>query len=129
MRRETVTLTTKSGTRTINAEIAISGPEQEQGLMFRRRMGDDEGMLFIYKKPQGITMWMRNTYISLDMIFIGDDGHIAHIVENAEPLSERIISSDGVAQFVLELKAGAVRRLGFARGDKVTAQSLPVGSN
>ena len=124
MRRETITLTTSAGAKMIAAEIALSGPEQEQGLMFRKQLGDDEGMLFIYKRPQDITMWMRNTYIPLDMVFIGANGRIAHIVEGAEPLSERIISSGGKAQSVLELKAGTVRRLGLATGDRVAAASL-----
>ena len=128
MRRETITLTTSAGRKTISAEIALSQPEQEQGLMFRKRMGDDEGMLFVYRRPQDITMWMRNTYLSLDMLFIGADGRIAHIVEGAEPLSERIISSGGRAQSVLELKAGTVRRLGLAAGDRVSAPSMNVSA-
>ena len=124
MRRETITLTTSAGPKAISAEIALSGPEQEQGLMFRKQLGDDEGMLFVYQRPQDITMWMRNTYIPLDMVFISSDSRIAHIVEGAEPLSERIISSGGKAQSVLELKAGTVRRLGLATGDRVAASSL-----
>ena len=124
MRRETITLTTQSGPQAISAEIAVTGPEQEQGLMFRSRMGDDQGMLFVYPKPQLITMWMRNTYISLDMVFIGADGRIGRVEENTEPLSERVIASGELAQSVLELKAGTARRLGLMRGDKVTAPSL-----
>jgi uncharacterized protein len=124
MRRETVTLTMASGSKAILAEIAISGPEQEQGLMFRTRMGDDEGMLFTYPKPQSITMWMRNTYLALDMVFIGGDGRVVRIEENAEPLSQRVIASGELAQSVLELKAGAAERLGLKRGDKVSAPSL-----
>jgi uncharacterized protein len=124
MRRETVTLTTATGKATISAEVAMTGPEQEQGMMFRTRMGDDEGMLFVYDKPHDIGMWMRNTYLSLDMLFIGADLRIAGIVENAEPLSELVISSRGQVQYVLELKAGTVRRLGLKRGDQVAAPSF-----
>ncbi len=126
MRRETVTLMTAAGTKSISAEIAASGPEQEQGLMFRTRMGDDEGMLFTYAKPHAISMWMRNTYLSLDMVFIGGDGRVVRVEENTEPLSERIIASGESAQSVLELKAGTARRLGLKRGDKVSAPSLKV---
>jgi uncharacterized protein len=124
MRRETVTLTTASGKAAISAEVAITAPEQEQGLMFRTRMGDNEGMLFIYDKPHDVSMWMRNTYLQLDMLFIGADMRIAAIEENAEPLSERVISSRGQVQYVLELKAGTVQRLGLKRGDAVAAPSF-----
>jgi uncharacterized protein len=125
MRRETVTLSTRTGSASISAEIAASGPEQEQGLMFRTRLGDNEGMLFVYPKPHILSMWMRNTYVSLDMVFIGANGSIAHILEGAEPLSERVISSREAVVSVLELKAGTVRRLGLQRGDTVAAPSLP----
>jgi uncharacterized protein len=124
MRREMVTLTTTDGEKKISAEIAASGPEQEQGLMFRTRIGDDEGMLFTYPKPHSITMWMRNTYISLDMIFIGGDGRVIRVEEGTEPLSERVIASGELAQAVLELKAGTAGRLGLKRGDRVAAPSL-----
>ncbi len=125
MRRESITLTTQAGPKTISAEIAKSAPEQEQGLMFRTHIGDDDGMLFVYGKPQEINMWMRNTYIALDMVFIGADGRVARIEEHAEPLSDRVISSGAMVLSVLELKAGTARRLGLQRGDSIAAPSLP----
>jgi uncharacterized membrane protein (UPF0127 family) len=93
--------------------------EREKGLMFRRFMPADRGMLFDFKSEQSVMMWMKNTYIPLDMVFIRRDGTVSHVAENAEPLSERIIPSDGPAYAVLEINAGLARQLGIAPGDKV----------
>ena len=92
--------------------------------MFRTSIGDNEGMLFVYPKPQVIQMWMRNTYIPLDMVFVQADGTVSRIESTAEPLSERIIPSGPPALAVLELKAGTSRRIGLKLGDHVESRAL-----
>ena len=119
-------VSTGAGKSEIATEIAATPTEQEQGLMFRTSIGDNEGMLFVYPKPQTIQMWMRNTYVPLDMVFVAADGTVSRIETNAEPLSDRVISSGGAALAVLELKAGTARRLSLKPGDRITAPSLPV---
>ena len=114
----------RAGVHRFTVELALTGPQQSQGLMFRRRMAADAGMLFVHRAPQMISMWMRNTYIPLDMIFIAADGTIAHIVERTVPLSSARISSGREAIAVLELNAGTVARLGLSRGDRVETAVL-----
>lgn len=119
MRRDTLILHTASGDHRIDIEVAESDREQQRGLMFRQSLGDNEGMLFPYPTPREITMWMRNTFIPLDMIFIRGDGIIHRIATDTEPFSETIIPSQGEATAVLEMKAGSARRLGLKAGDRV----------
>jgi uncharacterized membrane protein (UPF0127 family) len=124
MRRETLVIVTAGGRSEISTEIALTPAEQELGLMFRTSMGENDGMLFIYPKPQTIQMWMHNTYVPLDMVFVRADGSVAHIEANAEPLSDRVISSDGAASAVLELKAGTAQRIGLRPGDHIETPSF-----
>ena len=119
MRRDTLTLHTAGGDHRIDIEVAESDREQQRGLMFRQSLGDSEGMLFPYPNAREITMWMRNTFISLDMIFIRGDGIVHRIAADAEPHSETIIASQGDVTAVLEMKAGSARRLGIKPGDRV----------
>ena len=119
MRRETLTLHTASGAHRIDIEVAESDSEKARGLMFRRSLGDSEGMLFPYPSAHEITMWMRNTFISLDMIFIRSDGIVHRVATDTEPHSERIIASQGDVTAVLEMKAGSARRLQVQPGDRV----------
>ena len=119
MRRETITLVTSTGERIIKIEVASTSEEKSLGLMFRTSLADDAGMLFPYAPPQEITMWMRNTYIPLDMVFIRADGTIHRIEARTEPLSERIIPSGGDVAGVLELAGGNAERLGLKPGDRV----------
>jgi hypothetical protein len=119
MRRETLTLVTSKGERIIQIEVASTTEEKSLGLMFRTSLADDAGMLFPYAPPQELTMWMRNTYIPLDMVFIRADGTIHRIEARTEPLSERIISSRGDVAGVLELAGGNAERLGLKPGDRV----------
>lgn len=105
-------------------ELALSGRQHSQGLMFRRHMARAAGMLFVYQPPRQVMMWMKNTYISLDMLFIGADGRIAHIVERTVPLSTETISSGVEVVGTLELNAGVASRLGLKRGDKLTVEAL-----
>lgn len=119
LRREPVILETASGRHTITAEIADTRASQERGLMFRRTMAADAGMLFLHERSDEVQMWMRNTFMSLDMVFIRADGVVHRIEHGTEPLSERIISSHGEVRAVLELKAGTARALQLAPGDRI----------
>ena len=87
--------------------------------MFRKHLDSDKGMLFDYGSPREISMWMKNTYIPLDMVFIDGKGRISHIVERTMPMSEEYIGSNGFVRAVLELNGGTVSRLGIKLGDQV----------
>ena len=117
---EPLDIATKDGVRHFSVEVMRTDADREKGLMFRRFLPEDRGMLFDFKTEQAVLMWMKNTYLPLDMIFMRRDGTISHIAENAEPLSERIIPSNGPAFAVLEVNAGTAKRLGLAVGDKVS---------
>ena len=116
---ETLKLVTASGEHVIRAEVARTNEQKALGLMFRKSVPEGTGMLFPYGAPQEITMWMRNTYVPLDMVFIAADGRVHRIEERTEPLSERIISSKGPVLAVLELAGGSAQRLGLRPGDRV----------
>jgi hypothetical protein len=119
MQKDTLEIATKSGVRVFNIEVANTEEEHEKGLMFRTEVPDGYGMLFDFKEPQMVTMWMKNTLVSLDMIFIRKDGTIARIAENTEVKSERIIPSGEPVLAVLEVAAGTAKKYGIAPGDKV----------
>lgn len=108
----------------ITVEVADDDEKRATGLMFRRSIGDDEGMIFIYPQEEQIAMWMKNTYISLDMFFLRADGTIIRIERNTEPFSERTITSGGLALGVIEMKAGSAERLGIKVGDIVDFPSF-----
>ena len=112
-------IVTKSGVQVFSVEMATTDKEKETGLMYRKELPDGKGMLFDFSPEQQISMWMKNTYISLDMIFIRADGQILRIAENTEPESTKIISSGGLAKGVLEVIAGTARKYGIAPGDRV----------
>lgn len=116
---EPLTFETASGPKTFQIEVADTPKQREVGLMYRRSMPEDHGMLFDFGRPQDISMWMQNTYVSLDMVFVGEDGRVTRVAENTEPLSTRIISSEGPARYVVELLAGSAKRIGLKSGDKV----------
>ncbi len=117
-------IVTKSGVQVFSVELATTEQEKETGLMYRKELADGKGMLFDFSPEQEVSMWMKNTYISLDMIFIRGDGRILRIAENTEPLSERNIPSGGPVRAVLEVIAGTVRKLGIAPGDLVASPVL-----
>jgi uncharacterized membrane protein (UPF0127 family) len=100
--------------------VADTPARAEQGLMFVSDLPDTMGMVFPLTTPRVETMWMRNTYIELDMLFIRADGHVAKIIERAHPLSEVLLSSDTPVSAVLELKGGEAAKLGLRAGDTVT---------
>lgn len=90
-----------------------------RGLMHRRELAADRGMLFLFPRPERQAMWMKNTYVALDMLFIDSAGRVVDIAADAVPLSERTIMSSGKARAVLELPAGTAARLGLGVGDRV----------
>src|ERR1700712_3419305 len=112
-------IVTKSGVQVFSVEMATTEQEKETGLMYRKEMADGKGMLFDFSPEQQVSMWMKNTYIPLDMIFIRADGRILRIAENTEPLSTKIIPSGGLAKGVLEAIAGTAKKYGIAPGDLV----------
>lgn len=127
MRRETLMLQTGGANQAIEIEIAETLEEKSRGLMFRPKIPDGTGMLFPYGTPQEITMWMKNTYASLDMVFIRADGTVHRIETSTEPMSERVIASEGPVVAVLELAAGASAKYGLKAGDKVLHKSFGTG--
>lgn len=115
------TLQIKSGTRqhTFDIWLAQTPEEQEQGLMFVRDLPENRGMLFVAEQPRVFNMWMKNTYIPLDMVFIGKDGRIAKIAEHTVPHSLATISSGGPVAAILEIKGGEAARRALQPGDAV----------
>lgn len=120
--REPLVLITATGAHAFSVEIADTDETRARGLMFRRSIGDREGMLFLYDRPLNVTMWMRNTYISLDMIFMTRDGIVQRVVRNTEPFSERVIAAGMPVSAVLEVKAGTADRIGLKPGDRVESR-------
>jgi hypothetical protein len=100
-------------------ELADTSQAQAQGLMFRTELGDFEGMLFPSRVPSQRSFWMRNTPLSLDIIFVGVDGRISNIESNTVPYSLDPVLSVGLASAVLELRAGRAEALGISPGDRV----------
>ena len=116
---------TATGSHPFTVEVMRTDPEREKGLMYRRFMPADRGMLFDFKKVEPVMMWMKNTYIPLDMVFIGPDGRVVSTAENAEPLSERIIPSGGAVLGVLEVNAGTLAKIAVKPGDRVENAMFP----
>ncbi len=116
---ETLEIVTASGSHEFSVEVMRSGPQRERGLMFRRYLPQDRGMLFDFGVERPIMMWMKNTYLPLDMIFIGRTGKVVGVAKDAEPLSEKIIPSGAPAYGVLEVNAGTAAQIGLKIGDSV----------
>ncbi len=114
-----VEVVSASGTHHFTVEIADNDDERRRGLMFRRELAPSAGMLFLFEEEQPLSFWMRNTYISLDIIYIGVGGRIVSIARETTPLSERSLPSLGPGIAVLEVNAGTASRLGFGAGDLV----------
>jgi uncharacterized protein len=112
-------IVTKSGVQVFSVEMAKTEEEKTTGLMYRKELADGKGMLFDFSPEQQVSMWMKNTYIPLDMIFIRADGRILRIAENTEPMSTKIIPSGGLAKGVLEVIAGTAKKYGIQPGDRV----------
>ena len=118
-RLEPITIATDAASTLLTAEIADTPELRERGLMFRHIMPPDQAMLFDFGDPRPVAMWMKNTYMSLDMLFVREDGTIAAVAENTIPKSLDTISVQEPVKGVIELAAGTVKRLGIRRDDKV----------
>jgi uncharacterized membrane protein (UPF0127 family) len=116
---ERLAIVTASGIHEFSVEVMRSGPQRERGLMFRRFLPQERGMLFDFATERPVMMWMKNTYLPLDMVFIGRTGKVVGLAENTEPLSEKIIPSGAPAYAVLEVNAGTAARIGLRIGDSV----------
>lgn len=119
--QQTIEIATKSGVHVFTVEIVDNDADRAKGLMYRKELPEGQGMLFDFHRDQEVSFWMQNTYIPLDMIFIRGDGRISHIAENTEPLSTRLIPSNGPVRAVLEVIGGTSRKLGIAAGDRVVS--------
>lgn len=96
--------------------VADDDQRRARGLMFVTKMPEQQGMLFIYPQPQPVAMWMKNTHIALDMLFVRADGRIERVVENTEPMSTKTIESGGPVLAVIELNAGTAKRKNIRAG-------------
>lgn len=121
LRVKTLSLTTADGkTYSYRVELAETQAQQAIGMMFRKQMPRDTGMLFPMRPARPASFYMRNTYLPLDLIFIGPDRRVLNIGANAVPLSESLVSSAGPVSAVLELRGGEAARIGLKPGDKVS---------
>ncbi|MCP1336028.1 DUF192 domain-containing protein [Futiania mangrovi] len=118
-----VTVETATGAHVFAVEIADTPEARATGLMHREHLADDAGMIFFYDRPQVVTMWMKNTLIPLDMLFIRADGTVARIARNARPLSLETISAGEPVTAVLEIAGGRAREIGAEPGDRVILPS------
>jgi uncharacterized protein len=116
---DSLEIVTSTGRHAFQVEIADSEATREHGLMDRRYMARDHGMLFEFDREEPVSFWMKNTYVPLDMIFLAPSGVVTHIATNAEPLSERVVPSGGPCIAVLELNGGMAASIGLKVGDKV----------
>jgi len=119
-----LTVQTAGGPQKFTIELALSPAQMEQGLMFRRSMAPNAGMLFDFKAPTNVTMWMKNTVIPLDMLFLDPKGRIIDIHERAVPYSTDMIAAKAPSRYVIELNGGTAARLGIKPGDQVTSPYL-----
>lgn len=102
----------------VKVELAQTPEQRQRGLMFRKHLAPDAGMLFIFERPQHNVFWMRNTYLPLDMIFITEDWSVLGVVENATPQTDSPREVPGISAYVLEVNAGFSRQYGIAAGTK-----------
>ena len=123
-----VSIATAGGTQTWSVELASDSASRSKGLMYRKEMAPKTGMLFRFDHSRVVSMWMKNTFIPLDMIFADQAGVVTHIHRGAVPHSEAIISSRVPARFVLEVNAGEADRYGVAVGNRLAHPwILPAG--
>ena len=127
--RDVLAIETADGKRhRIEVELALTGAQHAQGLMYRRSLAADAGMLFLYNGSGMLSMWMKNTPVPLDMLFIAPDGRIVDVAERTVPYSLETISSRFPASAVLEVNGGTVARLGVQPGDLVRHRAFGSGS-
>jgi len=123
-----ISISTSTGPKDFLVEVASDSESQRRGLMFRRELAPNAGMLFDFHKATSLSFWMKNTILPLDMLFIRPDGTIATIAPNTIPLSTTPISSPEPVRAVLEINAGRVRELGIHTGDRVRATIFDNGN-
>ncbi len=126
--RSELQIVTDSGTHSFQVWIAADDQSRMQGLMNVRSLPAEHGMLFLFEQPQFAAFWMKDTYLSLDLVFIGLDGIVVNVARKAEPLSLQPIRSAAPVIGVLELVAGTAARIGLSAGDRVLNSALS-GSN
>ena len=114
-----LTIVSAGARHDFSVELAETPAQQEQGLMFRQSLAPDAGMLFDFKEPIVATMWMRNTLIPLDMLFVDQHGRIVNIAQRAVPESDATIAAAAPVRAVIELNGGTAERLGIKPGDRV----------
>ncbi len=122
--KSTLTIDSAGVPHKFTVEVATTEKQKEFGLMFRRQMDADHGMIFLWAKPLVLTMWMKNTILPLDMLFLDGSGKITHVVANAKPESTDIISSIYPVNAVIELNGGTAQKLGITMGDSVESADL-----
>ncbi len=127
-RDELIIETARGARHRFVVELALSAEQHAQGLMYRRSLAADAGMLFVYGKEWPVSMWMKNTFIPLDMLFIAADGRIVDIVERTVPHSLEAISPGRPVAAVLEVNGGTAARLGIRAGDRVRHPAFGGGS-
>jgi uncharacterized membrane protein (UPF0127 family) len=124
---DTVEILTGRGRVKFTVELAVTKAEQERGLMFRKALAPDRGMLFPYNPPQRAAFWMKNTLIPLDILYIAPDGRVLSIARNAVPHDETPLPSGGLVRGVLEIPGGRAAQLGILPGDRVLNKIFPKG--
>ena len=124
---DTVEILTSRGRVKFTVELAVTKAEQERGLMFRKSLAPDRGMLFPYNPPQRAAFWMKNTLIPLDILYIAPDGRVLSIARNAVPHDETPLPSGGLVGGVLEIAGGRAAQLGILPGDRVLNKIFPKG--
>jgi len=117
--RTPLVIVTDTGEHRFEVELARSPEDRARGLMFRRSLPENQGMLFDFARDEDIGMWMQNTYLPLDMVFIRADGTVARVERSATPFSTEIIRAGQPVRAVLELLGGTARRIGLKPGDRV----------
>ena len=125
--RSPLIIDTAAGPQALSVEVASTDMQRSCGLMLRQRLGEREGMLFQYRQPRESYMWMANTPIPLDMLFVAANGRIVHIVKGAVPFSREVVGTSEPVSGVIEVRAGTADRLGIKLGDRVRHSSFGVG--
>jgi uncharacterized membrane protein (UPF0127 family) len=116
---QTLEFLTATGSHVFRVELADTPAERAKGLMHRKSMPQDQGMLFVFDMESPVAMWMKNTYIPLDMVFVSRHGRVTGVAADTVPMTETVISSNGPAYGVIELNAGVAAQIGLMAGDEV----------
>ena len=123
--RAVLAVETRRGVYGFRVEVAHTPAQLAQGLMHRTELAEDAGMLFLFPKDERVSMWMKDTLISLDMLFIDSNGRVVDIAQQTQPLSLELITAARPARAVLEVRAGTVQRLGLQANDRVEWRLVP----